>query len=192
MPRLVYLLNDGELPEGLRKPRPNDAAPMTVQLITDQETFKFTREVQEFLYRNNPNLARSAFGACFYTWFPNGRGPENIDDDNYISNPNFSGDIHSYFARITLGGNTYMADGAPFMYKNTLVYRLLSVNVNNLPEVVPAWCKTYLTVWSRGKVIRFPQGGGKDVFTVLLSASDLFIDARRVREVTAPPSPYRW
>lgn len=193
MPRLVYLLNDGELPDDLRKDRPNDAAPMTVPLITDNETIRFTKEIQKFIYSLNPSVAISAFGALFYTWFPNGQGDTNIGDDNYISNPNYSGDIYPYFAKLTLGGNTYMADGAPFLYKNTFVYRLMSIDVTKpLPEIIPWWKKTYLTIWSHGKVIRFPQGDGNDCFTAMLSAGDLYIDARRVTEVFAPPVPYRW
>jgi hypothetical protein len=86
-----------------------------------------------------------------------------------------------------------MADGAPFLYKSTMVYRLLSIDVTKpLPENIPDWQKTYLTIWSHGKVIRFPQGAGKDSFTALLSAGDLMIDARRVKVVDIPPYPYRW
>jgi len=196
MPRLVYLLNDGELrakyPE-LCKREPDDNAPMTVPLITETETFPFDRRIQEYLYRLNPDVPRSAFGALFRTWFPGDNEDVKIGDDNFISNPNYSEQIFPYFAKLTLGGNTCMATSAPFMYKSTLVYRLMSINVNNpLPETIPYWQKTYLTVWSAGKVIRFPQGGGKDCFTALLSASDLFIDARRVVEVLMPPSPYRF
>lgn len=193
MPRLVYLLPDDKLPADLRKPRPNDAAPMTVPLITDRETVPFDRRLQEFLFKLNPNVPASAFGALFRTWFPGESDETKIGDDNFISNPNYSGEIFPYFCKLTLGGNTYMADGAPFMRGNTQVYRLMSIDVTKpLPETVPAWMLTYLTVWSSGKVIRFPQGSGKDCFSALLSAGDLFIDARRVTEVLFPPSPYRF
>lgn len=191
-PRLVYLLPDDELPEILRKARPNDRAPMTAQLITAQETFPFTKQLQEFLYRLNPNVPRSSFGALFYTWFPGGQGP-NIGDENFVTDPNYTGEKVTYHAHLTLAGNTYLALGAPFMRGNTMVYKLSSIDVTKpLPEIVPSYQMTYLTIWSAGKVIRFPQGNGNDSFTALLSYGDLFIDARRVREVLFPPSPYRW
>ena len=131
MPRLVYLLNDGELrakyPELCRRD-PDENAPMTVPLITDVETFPFDRRIQEFLYRLNPNVPAASFGALFNTWFPGIKDETKIGDDNFISDPNYSGQIFPYFAKLTLGANTYMADGAPFMYKNTLVYRLLRIS----------------------------------------------------------------
>lgn len=197
MPRLVYLLNDAELwakYPTLCKRDMSDNAPMTAELITDRETFPFDRRVQEFLYSLNPNVPRSAFGALFNTWFPGIKGETKIDDDNFISDPNYGGEVFAYHADLTLAGNTYMATGAPCMRNGLWVYRLKSIDVTlPLPEVIPYWQKTYLTVWSAGKVIRFPQGGGNDCFSALLSCgADLFIDARRVEEVFAPPVPYRW
>ncbi len=192
MPRLVRLKWDWELPS----PPERNNVPMTSEnsIVTARETFPFRKDIQLLCAALNPSVPADKFDDLFKTWFPGSvEDGTKIGDDNFVSNPNYSGEIPPYHAKLTLRGNTFLAKRAPIDGK----YELVSIDVNQpLPQVadIPWYQKAHLTLTvstARGwECHPFPQNSGAPCYSALFSAAPLFIRAEYVEEVLEPPSPY--
>jgi hypothetical protein len=211
-PGLWVLLHDLELPEELRKQRPNSdeqGAPETVKLIViGNSTTPFTKDLQQAVYLQNPGLLPESFDDIIKTWQPGTDGK--IGENNYITNPNYSGELPKLPLDILFGGTIIKVIresswiggfGVPV---GTKMLELLALDIDKIPDVLPYKGNEHfivdLVTVKGDKVNPFVQnGGGKNggrpcrTIFMKTQSSRIFIEKARARKLESLhlPNPYR-